>query len=129
MSTPKNRKLAAILFADIVGYTSLMQTNENLAFQSVQKFRNILTEKVLQHNGKIIQFYGDGCLCTFDSTIDAMHCSNEAQHILLQKPKVPVRMGLHSGDVIFKDNNVYGNSVNIASRIESMGEGLSLIHI
>ena len=121
MQNPKKRKLAAILFADIVGYTALMQTNEELGSQMVQKFRTTLNEKVIQYQGQVIQYYGDGCLCTFDSAVDAMNCAKEVQQIFLAQPAVPVRIGVHSGDVYFEADNVYGNSVNIASRIESLG--------
>jgi len=75
MSTSKNRKLAAILFADIVGYTALMQKDEKLANQSLEKFLTTLKEKVGLHNGQIINNYGDGCVCTFDSSVDAVHCA------------------------------------------------------
>lgn len=121
MAEKKHRKLAAILFADIQGYTALMQKDEAKASQLLQKFRNTLNEKVVQYSGEIINNYGDGCLCTFESAVDAMACAKEVQLIFQTAPKVPVRIGLHSGDVFFEDNNVFGDSVNIASRIESLG--------
>ena len=117
----KKRKLAAILFADIVGYTALMQKDEKSARQNLEKFRNTLDEKVEKHHGQIIQYYGDGCLCTFDSTVDGVQCAKEVQQIFQSEPKVPVRIGLHSGDVFFEAGNVYGDAVNIASRVESIG--------
>ena len=121
MSTTKKRKLRAILFADIVGYTALMQKDEAKASELLQKFRHTLNEKVAQHSGEIINNYGDGCLCTFESAVDAMTCAKEVQFIFQTAPKVPVRIGLHSGDVFFEEDNVFGDSVNIASRIESLG--------
>ncbi len=117
----KKRKLAAILFADIVGYTALMQKDEATARQNLEKFRNTLNEKVAVYHGQIIQYYGDGCLCTFDSAVDATQCAKEIQQIFQSEPKVPVRIGLHSGDVFFEADNVYGDAVNVASRVESMG--------
>ena len=120
MST-KKRKLRAILFADIVGYTALMQKDEAQASELLQKFRHTLNEKVVQHSGEIINNYGDGCLCTFESAVDAMTCAKAVQLIFQVAPIVPVRIGLHSGDVFFEDDNVFGDSVNIASRIESLG--------
>ncbi len=121
MSTSKNRKLAAILFADIVGYTALMQKDEITANQNLEKFHQTLNEIVGQYKGQIINNYGDGCVCSFDSAVDAMQCAKEIQITFQTDPKVPVRIGLHSGDVFFKEDNVYGDSVNIASRIESLG--------
>ncbi len=127
MSTSKNRRLAAILFADIGGYTSLMQKDEITANQNLEQFHQTLNEKVNQYKGKVINNYGDGCVCTFDSAVDAMHCAKDLQSVFQQKPKVPVRIGLHSGDVYFKDDNVYGDSVNIASRIESLGVASAIL--
>lgn len=121
MREPQKRKLAAILFADIVGYTALMQTNEPLALSSLKKFKIELESKVVGHQGKIIQFYGDGCLATFDSSVDAVTCAKKLQLAFQSEPKVPVRIGLHAGDVVFRDDNVFGDAVNIASRVESMG--------
>ena len=117
----KKRKLRAILFADIVGYTALMQKDEATARALLQKFRHALNEKVAQHSGEIINNYGDGCLCTFESAVDAMTCAKEVQLIFQEAPKVPVRIGLHSGDVFFEEDNVFGDAVNIASRVESLG--------
>ena len=121
------RKLAAILFADIEGYTALMQKNEKEARRTLDKFKDTLNQKVVQFNGRIVNDLGDGCLCTFDSAVDAVHCAMQSQQVFLATPTVPVRMGLHSGDVFFKADNVYGDSVNIASRIESLGVAGSVL--
>ena len=83
MSTTKKRKLRAILFADIVGYTALMQKDEAQASELLQKFRHTLNEKVAHYSGEIINNYGDGCLCTFESAVDAMTCAKEVQLICL----------------------------------------------
>ncbi len=121
MSSSKKRQLAAILFADIVGYTALMQRDEQQALASLQKFKSELEKQVPENQGRIIQFYGDGCLAIFTSSVDAMTCAKGLQEAFQSEPKVPVRIGLHAGDVIFKENNVFGDAVNIASRVESMG--------
>jgi len=121
MPNSKKRRLAAILFADIVGYTALMQSNEQQALLHLQKFKQALESEVPTNHGEIIQFYGDGCLCIFNSSVDATNCAKSLQQTFQSTPQVPVRIGLHAGDVVFKDDNVFGDPVNIASRIESMG--------
>ncbi len=122
MNEQQHRKLAAILFADIVGYTAFMQKDEVAARQLLDKFYTTLNRTVEQNKGQVINNYGDGCLCTFDSAVAAVQCAKEVQQIFQTEPKVPVRIGLHSGDVFFEKDNVFGDSVNIASRIESLGE-------
>jgi len=117
----EKRQLAAILFADIAGYTALMQEDERYAGELLSKFQEALEEQVLACNGKIINFYGDGCLVIFNSPIDAVRCAGALQVIFQKNPKVPVRIGLHAGDVIFRGDNVFGDSVNLTSRIESIG--------
>ena len=117
----QQRKLAAILFADIVGYTALMQSNEQQALSHLQKFKAALEQLVPSNKGEIIQFYGDGCLATFHSSLDAVACAKKLQTQFQGQQKVPVRIGVHSGDVVFKEGNVFGDAVNITSRIEAMG--------
>lgn len=121
MSAPQSRKLAAILFADIVDYTALMQADEETALSALQKFHTELKLQVPKNQGEIIQFYGDGCLAVFTSSVDAVVCAKALQETFQSVPQVPVRIGLHAGDVVFRDQNVFGDAVNIASRIESMG--------
>lgn len=121
MNQSSKRQLAALLFADIVGYTALMQQDETNARQMLEKFHQKIKASVKKHQGRVINNYGDGCLCTFESAVSAVQCAKEVQLIFQKAPIVPVRMGLHSGDVFFEGNNVYGDSVNIASRIESLG--------
>ncbi len=117
----KQRQLAAILFADIAGYTSLMQKDESSATQILRRFQNEMEEKVENNGGQIINFYGDGALCIFQNTLEAINCAMVLQSNFEQKPIVPVRIGLHSGTVVFENGKVYGDSVNLTSRIESMG--------
>jgi TolB-like protein len=109
------------MFADIVGYTALMQASEQQAMGNLQKFKEQLERHVAENQGKIIQFYGDGCLVIFYSSVDAVVCAQSLQKEFQLEPKVPVRIGLHTGDVVFRDDNVFGDAVNIASRVESLG--------
>ena len=113
--------LAAILFADIAGYTALMQQNEATALLQLNHFKTSIESIVPRHKGQVIQFYGDGCLLIFSSVLNAIQCSIKLQRALQSNPSVPVRIGAHQGDVVMEAGNVFGDSVNIAARIESMG--------
>ncbi|MEL6924265.1 MAG: adenylate/guanylate cyclase domain-containing protein, partial [Bacteroidota bacterium] len=121
MAKMQKRKLVAVLFADIVGYTATMQQDEVQARQQLDKFHFELSTHVEEHQGKIINNYGDGCLCIFESVVAAVQCAKELQQAFNDSVLVPVRIGLHSGEVFFEKDNVFGDAVNIASRIESMG--------
>lgn len=114
------RQLAAILFADMMGYTALMQENEQLGRLKRKRLKEVLELNVLKFNGKILQYYGDGSLSIFNSAIDGVNCAISIQHQLLQEPRVELRMGIHTGDVIVEDEAIYGDGVNLASRIESL---------
>ncbi len=121
MPEKQNRKLAAILFADIAGYTALMQKDEQSASVLLRRFQKNIEELIPKNNGQIINFYGDGALCIFNNPLEAVRCAMELQNIFSENPIVPVRLGLHSGTVVFENGKIYGDSVNLASRIESMG--------
>lgn len=114
------RKLAAIVFADIAGYTAIMQKNEHKALQILNHFRSDIDSCVPLFNGEIVQYYGDGCLLIFNSALNAIKCSEKLQHSLKTDPEVPVRIGIHQGDVVAEGGNIFGDNVNIAARIESM---------
>ncbi|HEY9004968.1 MAG TPA: tetratricopeptide repeat protein [Ohtaekwangia sp.] len=114
------RQLAAILFADMTGYTALMQENEQLAKLKRKRLKEVLDTTIGQFGGRVLQFYGDGSLSIFQSAIDGVHCAMRIQQALQQAPKVDVRIGLHTGDVTIEDEAIYGDGVNLASRIESL---------
>lgn len=114
------RKLAAIMFADMTGYTALMQENEQLARQKRIRLKEVLEATVRDYNGNILQYYGDGSLTIFNSAIDGANCAIQIQKKLLSDPKVDLRIGLHTGDVIIDDEAIFGDGVNVASRIESL---------
>jgi class 3 adenylate cyclase/dienelactone hydrolase len=116
----KKRQLAAIMFADIVGYTAMMQKDELLTLNLRDKFRNKLESELSVHGGKIIKFSGDGVLCSFDSATESVRVAIGIQLSMREEPKVPLRIGIHQADVVFEDSDVYGDGVNIASRLESM---------
>ena len=89
------RKLAAIMFADSVGYSAMMQENETRAKQLRDKNRRVIEEQVAVHSGEIIQYYGDGALIIFPSAKQSLTAAIVIQQILQQEPTVPVRIGVH----------------------------------
>ena len=116
---PPSRQLAAFMFTDIVGYMALMQKNEQLAIQQRDRTRKNLYTALAKYGGKLLQHYGDGTLSVFNSAINAVRSATEIQTVNRQD-KIEMRIGIHTGDVMLDDNGIYGDSVNIASRIESL---------
>jgi adenylate cyclase len=114
------RQLAAIMFTDIEGYTALMQRNEQEAIERRHQHRQVFEKAMADYSGKILQYYGDGTLSIFSSAIHAVNAAIEMQLIFRQAPQVPLRIGIHIGDITMDDSGVYGDGVNIASRIESL---------
>ena len=123
----QSRQLAAILFTDIVGYTALMQENEQEAVAMIKHYNLALNQSVELHNGKILNYYGDGSLCIFPSVTDALRCSLEIQKSLQSAPSVPLRIGLHVGEVFFEEGQALGDGVNVASRIQSLGQANTIL--
>ena len=117
-----SRQLAAIMFTDIVGYTALMQENEQKAVTIIKHYNSSLNQLVSQHHGKVLNYYGDGSLCVFSSVTEAMNCAVELQKELQTEPAVPLRIGLHVGEIFFEEEKALGDGVNIASRIQSLGQ-------
>ncbi|HCD53762.1 MAG TPA: guanylate cyclase [Balneolaceae bacterium] len=116
------RLLAAVMFADIVGYTRFMQEDEGKAKSLRDHQRKVLENYILEHNGRIMQYYGDGTLSMFGSAIEAVNAAKKIQQVLGQEePKVPLRIGIHLGDVVYDDEGIYGDAVNIAARIQGLG--------
>lgn len=116
----ETRKLSTILFVDIAGYTAIMQSNESKALAYLQIFKNTLELIVSKYQGHIVQYFGDGCLISFESTSQGVRSAIALQEAF-RKDALPVRVGMHLGEVLFRENNIFGDGVNIASRIESMG--------
>ena len=120
-SEPK-RKLAAIMFTDMVGYTTLMQKDEDKARELIERHRAHMKPFIDKHGGEIIQYVGDGTFCRFDSAIEAVNTALEIQKVLELEPEINLRIGIHVGDVVVKGDEVYGDGVNVASRIEPLAE-------
>lgn len=108
------------MFSDMSGYTALMHQNEQSAKQKRRRLKEVLEKYVSDYNGNILQYYGDGALSIFNSAIDSVNCAIAIQQILLVEPKVDLRIGIHTGDISIEDETVYGDGVNLASRVESL---------
>lgn len=122
------RRLAAIMFTDIVGYSALTQENEALALQLLEEHRSVVRPLLAKHHGREIQTIGDAFFVEFSSALSAVQCAIEMQKELtshssssLELPeRFLIRIGIHLGDVEERDGDVLGDGVNIASRIESL---------
>ena len=117
-----NRQLAAIMFSDIVGYTSLMGQDEEKGLQLLKKNREIHKPLIEKYSGKWIKEMGDGVLAKFDSAYNATKCAIEIQQLAIKEVKGQIRIGLHIGEIIVENDDIFGDGVNIASRIESIAD-------
>ncbi|NND08986.1 MAG: hypothetical protein HKN87_21650 [Saprospiraceae bacterium] len=126
MTEQSNRRLAAVMFTDILGYTGMVQEDEQLALRTMATHERLIKEYVQAYHGRVIKFYGDGSLSMYESAVDAVRSAIEIQKRLRQA-KVPVRIGIHLGDVVLRGQDIFGNGVNIASRIEQQGIAGSIL--
>jgi TolB-like protein/class 3 adenylate cyclase/Tfp pilus assembly protein PilF len=115
----KHRQLAAIVFTDIVGYSKMMREDEAKATLIRERHRSVFDQLTPEYGGKILQYYGDGTLSVFQSSVAAVECCVEMQKAFQQDPMVPLRIGIHTGDITFSKEEVFGDGLNIAARIES----------
>jgi len=123
----EQRKLAAIMFTDMVGYSALAQRNDKLALELLEEHRQLLREIFLRFNGTEIKTIGDAFLVEFNSALEAAQCAIEIQRALAKRNcdvpndrRIELKIGIHIGDVVHRGGDVYGDGVNIASRIESL---------
>jgi class 3 adenylate cyclase len=114
------RKLLAIMFTDIVGYTALMQTDEQKAIRIRNRHREVFNGSHKSYNGQIIQYFGDGTLSTFESALEAVRCAITIQKELHHDEPIPLRIGIHLGDIYYDGTEIYGDGVNVASRVENI---------
>jgi len=123
------RKLAAILSADVEGYSRLMDDNEEATVHTITSYRSAITDLVQQFRGRIIDTPGDNILADFTSVVDAVNCAVEIQREMAERNaqlpdnrKLQFRIGVNLGDVIDEDGRIYGDGVNISARVESLSE-------
>ena len=114
------RRLSAIMFTDMVGYTALMQEDEVRAATLRDRHRTVLGEDIEAHQGEIVQFYGDGTLSVFPSAVQAVDAAVDIQRHFQLDPPIPVRIGLHIGDIVHDQDGVHGDGVNVAARVQGL---------
>ena len=116
----QSRQLAAIMFTDIAGYTALMGEDEQKAFELLRKNRQLQKPIIEKFNGTWIKELGDGVLASFHTATDAVICAIEIQRSCNNSNDLKLRIGIHIGDVVFEDRDVFGDGVNIASRLQAL---------
>ena len=123
----EDRKLAAIMFTDMVGYSALAQRDDKVALELLEEHRRLLREIFPRFHGTEIKTIGDAFLVEFGSALEAAQCAIEIQRTLAKRNhdvtsdrRIELKIGIHIGDVVHRDGDVYGDGVNIASRIEQL---------
>jgi class 3 adenylate cyclase len=130
MSTPPvERKLAAILSADVSGYTRLMGADEAATLATLSAHREVIDELIRQHGGRIANTAGDSVLAEFTSVVEAVQCGVEIQQALAARNaqipddrKMLLRIGINVGDVMVKDQDIFGDGVNLAARLQALAD-------
>ena len=124
------RKLSVILSADVKGYSRLMQDDEEATVRTITSYREVMTDCIIGHNGRVVDAKGDNVLAEFPSVVDAVRCGIEIQRELKEKndelpenKRMEFRIGINLGDVIEEGDTIYGDGVNIAARLEGLSEG------
>jgi adenylate cyclase len=124
------RRLTAILAADVVGYSRLMGADEEGTLERLKALRRELVDpKIAEHHGRIVKITGDGMLVEFASVVDAVRCAVEVQQVMSERntgiaahDRIELRIGINLGDVIVEGDDLYGDGVNIAARIEALAD-------
>jgi adenylate cyclase len=124
------RRLAAILAADVAGYSRLMGEDEEGTLERLKALRReILDPKIAEHRGRIVKTTGDGMLVEFASVVDAVRCAVEVQQAVVERntsiaadSRIELRIGINLGDVIVEGDDLYGDGVNIAARVEALAD-------
>src|SRR5215467_8885201 len=125
-----DRRLAAIFAGDVAGYSRLMGADEEDTLARLNTNRHeFLEPKIAEHRGRIVKRTGDGILIEFASAVDAVRCAVEIQNGMIERnssepqdKRIEVRIGIHVGDIIIEDHDIFGDGVNIAARLEGMAQ-------
>ena len=126
----QTRRLAAILAADVAGYSRLMGADEEGTHERLRShLRDLVDPKIRDHRGRIVKNTGDGFLADFASVVDAVRCAVEVQRGMVDRnatipanTRIDFRVGVHQGDVVIEDNDIFGDAVNVAARLEGLAE-------
>ena len=124
------RRLAAIIAADVAGYSRLMGADEEGTLARLKAHRRELIDlKISEHRGRIVKTTGDGMLIEFGSVVDALRCATEVQVDMAKRNakvrpdrRVEFRVGIHMGEVVVEDGDIFGDAVNVAARLESLAQ-------
>ena len=129
MASKTTRKLTAILCADVVGYSRLMGADEEATIETLTAYRKVFTSEIKKHRGRVVDAKGDAILAEFASVVDAVNGAVEIQRELAERNaelsddrRMDFRIGINLGDVVVKDDAIYGDGVNVAARLESLAE-------
>ena len=131
------RRLAAILAADVAGYSRLMGADEEGTLARLKAISKALVDpKIAEHRGRIVKTTGDGLLVEFASAVDAVRCAVEVQRGMAERnadvpqdQRIEFRIGINLGDIIIEDDDIFGDGVNIAARLEGHGRARRHLHL
>src|SRR5215813_10591425 len=126
----QTRRLAAILAADVVGYSRLIGADEQGTLNRLRSIRtDVLDPKISEHRGRIVKTTGDGFLVEFSSVVDALRCATQWQDAMRKRDagisddnRIEFRIGVHQGDIVVEDDDNFGDGVNVAARLEGLAE-------
>src|ERR1700720_714593 len=125
-----DRRLAALWAADVVGYSRLMGEDEEGTLAALKAIRRELTDpRIVEHRGRIVKTTGDGLLAEFASVVDAVRCAVDVQRGMatrnaevIEDKRIEFRIGVHVGDIIIEDDDIFGDGVNVAARLDGLAE-------
>jgi adenylate cyclase len=123
------RRLAAILAADVAGYSRLIGADEEGTLNRLRSIRaEVIDPKITEHRGRIVKTTGDGFLVEFSSVVDALRCATEWQREMSERNaasgdnRIEFRIGVHQGDIVVEDDDIFGDGVNVAARLDGLVE-------